>query len=146
MATGSEYAGVDDCKMARQKADLISLHLRVAYRELGVEAGDRGGDVPEALGDFLWRTVSDHLNGLGRGDTHKTGDREVQDVQVADGRAEGGGRRGERLDGGDNRVGALGHGADRAEEDDGDEGDELAEELHDCRWVGLSVGRWLCKA
>ena len=33
------------------------LSPRVAYRELGVEAGDGGGDVAEALGDFLWPTL-----------------------------------------------------------------------------------------
>ena len=32
------------------------LSPRVAYRELGVEAGDGGGDVAEALGDLLRRT------------------------------------------------------------------------------------------
>ena len=65
-----------------------------------------------------------------RRDTHKAADGEVQDVQTVDGRAEGGRRGRERLDGGDDRVGALGHDTGRAEEDDGDEGDELAEELH----------------
>ena len=62
--------------------------------------------------------------------THEAADREVQDVQIADDRAEGGRRGRKRLDGGDDHVGALGHGADRAEEDDGDKRDELAEELH----------------
>ena len=67
---------------------------------------------------------------LGLRYTHEAADREVQDVQVADDRAEGGRRGRKRLDGGDDHVGALGHGADRAEEDDGDKRDELAEELH----------------
>ena len=67
---------------------------------------------------------------MDRGGTHEAADREVQDVQTVDGRAEGGRRGRERLDGGDNRVGALCHGTGCAEEDDGDEGDELAEELH----------------
>ena len=35
------------------------LSPRVAYRELGVEAGDGGGDVAEALGDLLrWTSAS----------------------------------------------------------------------------------------
>ena len=37
----------------------------VAYRELGVEAGDSGGDVAEALSDFLW-LMSEHPGDLGR--------------------------------------------------------------------------------
>ena len=36
-----------------------SISKYVAYRELGVEAGDSGGDVAEALGDFLW-PMSEH--------------------------------------------------------------------------------------
>ena len=105
--------------------------LRVAYRELAVEAGDGGGDVAEALGNLLW-PMSGHPGDLELGlrYTHEAADREVQDVQVADDRAEGGRRGRKRLDGGDDHVGALGHGADRAEEDDGDKRDELAEELH----------------
>lgn len=67
---------------------------------------------------------------MGEGDTHEAADREVQDVQVVDGGAEGGRRGRERLDGADDHIGALGHGTDRAEEDDGDERDELGEELH----------------
>ena len=95
---------------------------QVAYRELSVEAGDRGGDVAKALGDFLWSTWSEQPGDLGSGDTHKAGDREVQEVQAVDGRAQGGGCRGEGLDRGDDRVGALGHGADRTEDDGGDKG------------------------
>ena len=79
---------------------------------------------------------------LGSGGTHKAGDREAQEVQVVDGRAQGEGCRGERLDRGDDRVGALGHGADRAEDDGGDKGDELAEEPHRCSWVKLDVGNF----
>ena len=33
-----------------------SPNLQVTYRELGVEAGDGGGDVAEALGNLLRRT------------------------------------------------------------------------------------------
>lgn len=40
-----------------------SLSKRDAYRELGVEAGDSGGDVAEALSDFL-RPMSEHLGDI----------------------------------------------------------------------------------
>ena len=80
---------------------------------------------------------------MGEGDTNEAANGEVQDVQVVDGRAEGGRRGRERLDGADDNVGALGHGTDGAEEDDGDERDELAEELHGelrvCRCWGAAL-------
>ena len=119
-------------KSSPLEALLKSLSQRVAYGELGVEAGDSGGDVAEALSDFL-RPMSEHpgdLQNFGRKDTHEAADGEVQDVQVVDGRTKGGRRGRERLDGADDHVGALGHSTDGAEENDGDERDELAEELH----------------
>ena len=62
--------------------------------------------------------------------THDAVDSKVHNAEVIDGGSQRRGRRSECLDGSNDGVRALRHSTGRAHEDNRDDGDEVAEELH----------------